>query len=131
MQIPINELSLFFPCHNEAENLDALVAEALSALPTLAERYEVILVDDGSTDATPAVAARLEASHPNAVRVIRHDINRGYGGALRSGFGGAKRLRSVTASSVPTLRYGRSTPRCIASRIVSGLTFQCAMWTVR
>ncbi len=47
MKIPINELSLFFPCHNEAENLDALVAEALSALPTLAERYEVILVDDG------------------------------------------------------------------------------------
>ena len=90
MKIPINELSLFFPCHNEAENLDALVAEALSALPTLAERYEVILVDDGSTDATPAVAARLEAAHPNVVRVIRHDINRGYGGALRSGFGGAR-----------------------------------------
>lgn len=90
MQIPIDELSLFFPCHNEAENLDALVADALSALPALAERYEVILVDDGSRDATPAVAARLEQTHPNVVRVIRHDANRGYGGALRSGFRGAR-----------------------------------------
>ena len=50
----------------------------------------MILVDDGSTDATPAVTTRLEASHPNIVRVIRHDVNRGYGGALRSGFGGAR-----------------------------------------
>jgi len=90
VQIPISELSLFFPCHNEAENLDALVADALSALPALAERYEVILIDDGSRDATPAVAARLEQAHPDVVRVIRHETNRGYGGALRSGFRGAR-----------------------------------------
>lgn len=90
MQVPLNELSLFFPCHNEAENLDALVAEALSALPMLAKRYEVILVDDGSTDATPAVAAQLEAAHPDVVRVIQHKVNRGYGGALRSGFGSSR-----------------------------------------
>jgi len=90
VQIPISELSLFLPCHNEAENLDALVAEALSALPALAERYEVILVDDGSTDGTPAVAVRLQSAHVNTVRVIRHETNRGYGGALRSGFGGAR-----------------------------------------
>jgi glycosyltransferase involved in cell wall biosynthesis len=90
VQIPIDELSLFFPCHNEAENLESLVADALSALPALAVRYEVILVDDGSRDATPIVAANLERSHPNVVRVIRHEVNRGYGGALRSGFRGAR-----------------------------------------
>ncbi|MFM8813475.1 MAG: glycosyltransferase family 2 protein [Candidatus Limnocylindrus sp.] len=90
MQIPISELSLFLPCHNEAENLDALVAEALNALPAIAKRYEVILVDDGSTDETPAVAARLQSAHANTVRVIRHETNRGYGGALRSGVGGAR-----------------------------------------
>lgn len=90
MQIPIDELSLFFPCHNEVENLDALVAEAMSALPKLARRYEVIIVDDGSTDGTADVAAQLQADHPSVVRVIRHDANRGYGGALRSGFGGSR-----------------------------------------
>ena len=90
MQIPIDELSLFFPCHNEAENLDALVADALSALPALAARYEVLIVDDGSRDATPALAARLVQMHPDVVRVVRHDVNRGYGGALRSGFRGAR-----------------------------------------
>ncbi|MFM2104161.1 MAG: hypothetical protein RL006_328 [Chloroflexota bacterium] len=90
MQIPIDELSLFFPCHNEAENLDALVADALSALPALAARYEVLIVDDGSRDATPVLAARLAQMHPDVVRVVRHDVNRGYGGALRSGFRGAR-----------------------------------------
>ncbi len=90
MQIPIDELSLFFPCHNESENLDALVSDALAALPGLARRYEVILVDDGSTDETPAVAARLIAAHQEVVRVVRHNVNRGYGGALRSGFAAAR-----------------------------------------
>lgn len=86
MQIPIEELSLFFPCHNEADNLDALVADALRALPALAKRYEIILVDDGSTDTTATVAARITQAHPNVVRVVRHDINLGYGAALRTGF---------------------------------------------
>lgn len=90
MQVPIDELSLFFPCHNEAENLEGLVGEALSALPVLAKRYEVLVVDDGSTDATPAITARIQAAHPNLVRVIRHDVNRGYGGALRSGIAGSR-----------------------------------------
>ena len=73
---------------NEEENIQPLLAAIQSALDGI--DYEVILVDDGSTDATPAVAARLEAAHPNVVRVIRHNINRGYGGALRAGFGGAR-----------------------------------------
>ena len=63
MQIPIDELSLFFPCHNEAENLDALVADALSALPALAARYEVLIVDDGSRDVTPVLAAQIGRAH--------------------------------------------------------------------
>ena len=83
-------LSLFFPCHNEADNLDALVREALEAAPTLARAFELILVDDGSTDATATIAARLAAEHPDVVRVVRHERNRGYGGALRSGFAAAR-----------------------------------------
>lgn len=88
--MPLNELSLFFPCHNEAENLEALVADALAALPSLATTYEVILVDDGSRDATAVVAEHLVQRHPGVVRLVRHAVNRGYGGALRSGFAAAR-----------------------------------------
>jgi glycosyltransferase involved in cell wall biosynthesis len=65
------------------------VDEALASLPALASRYEVIIVDDGSTDGTTAVATRLVAAHPGVVRLVRHEVNRGYGGALRSGFAAA------------------------------------------
>jgi len=88
--VPLQELSLFFPCHNEAENLEALVADALAALPALATTYEVILVDDGSLDGTAAVAERIVQRHGGTVRLVRHDVNRGYGGALRSGFAAAR-----------------------------------------
>ena len=88
--MPLRELSLFFPCHNEADNLEALVAEALAALPALATTYEVILVDDGSRDETAGVAARLVERHGGIVRLVRHEVNRGYGGALRSGFAAAR-----------------------------------------
>ena len=88
--MPLQELSLFFPCHNEAENLEALVADALAALPALATTYEVILVDDGSLDGTAAVAERIVQRHGGTVRLVRHDVNRGYGGALRSGFAAAR-----------------------------------------
>jgi glycosyltransferase involved in cell wall biosynthesis len=88
--VPLPELSLFFPCHDEADNLDALVADALVALPALATTYEVILVDDGSRDDTARVAGRLVERHGGLVRLIRHEVNRGYGGALRSGFAAAR-----------------------------------------
>jgi glycosyltransferase involved in cell wall biosynthesis len=91
--ILIDELSLFFPCHNEEENLLPLVDEALASLSALATRYEVIIVDDGSTDGTAAVAASLVAAHPGVVRLVRHEVNRGYGGALRSGFAAATMRR--------------------------------------
>jgi glycosyltransferase involved in cell wall biosynthesis len=89
-KVPLQDLSLFFPCHNEADNLEALVDDALTALPALAKTYEVILVDDGSSDDSATVAARLAQRHPGVVRLVRHEVNRGYGGALRSGFAEAR-----------------------------------------
>jgi glycosyltransferase involved in cell wall biosynthesis len=82
-------LSFFFPAHNEAENIEALVAEALVELPKLADEFEIIAVDDGSKDGTGALADRLATEHPQ-VRVVHHVVNRGYGGALRSGFAASR-----------------------------------------
>jgi glycosyltransferase involved in cell wall biosynthesis len=82
-------LSYFFPAHDEAENIEGLVDEALRALPAMAEVIEVIAVDDGSRDGTAAIADRLAAQHPGVVRVVHHPVNRGYGAALRSGFAAA------------------------------------------
>ena len=82
-------LSYFFPAHDEAESIEALVAEALEALPALAERFEIIAVDDGSRDGTSAIADRLAETYPEKVRVAHHPTNRGYGAALRSGFAAA------------------------------------------
>jgi glycosyltransferase involved in cell wall biosynthesis len=83
-------LSYFFPAHNEEANLESLVAEALAALPALAERFEIIAVDDGSKDATAAIADRLAVAHPDVVLAVHHVTNQGYGAALRSGFRAAR-----------------------------------------
>ena len=83
----VARLSYFFPAHNEEANIEGLVAEALETLPRLADSFEIIAVDDGSTDRTAALADQLAATHPGIVRVMRHATNRGYGAALRTGFG--------------------------------------------
>ena len=82
----VPRLSYFFPAHNEEANLEGLVEEALAALPAIAETFEIIAVNDGSKDRTREIADRLAAAHPGVVRVVHHEVNRGYGGALRSGF---------------------------------------------
>jgi glycosyltransferase involved in cell wall biosynthesis len=82
-------LSYFFPARNEAANLRGLVEEALATLPSLAETFEVIIVDDGSRDATPQIADELAAADPR-VRAVHHPRNLGYGAALRTGFASAR-----------------------------------------
>jgi glycosyltransferase involved in cell wall biosynthesis len=86
----VARLSYFFPAHNEEANLEGLVSEALEALPAIAETFEIIVVNDGSRDGTREIADRLAAVHPDVVRVVHHEVNRGYGGALRSGFEAAR-----------------------------------------
>jgi glycosyltransferase involved in cell wall biosynthesis len=86
----VARLSYFFPAHNEEANLEGLVEEALAALPSLAEEFEIIAVDDGSRDATASVAEALTQRHPGVVRLVRHPVNLGYGAALRSGFAAAR-----------------------------------------
>lgn len=78
-------LSLVIPAYNEEAGIVCAIAEADEALSRLAADYEVLVVDDGSRDGT-FMAASEEATHRPHVRVLRHEINRGYGAALRTGF---------------------------------------------
>jgi len=83
-------LSYFFPAHDEEANVEGLVEEALDTLPSLAETFEIIVVDDGSRDATGRLADAIAAGKPDVVRVVHHATNQGYGAALRSGFRAAR-----------------------------------------
>ncbi len=82
-------LSLVLPAFNEEAGIRQAVAEADEALVKLADDYEILVVDDGSRDATAAVAAEEAAARPH-VRLLRHGSNRGYGAALRTGFEAAR-----------------------------------------
>jgi glycosyltransferase involved in cell wall biosynthesis len=81
-------ISAFFPCYNDAPTIGGLVRDADDQLRQVTDDYEVIVVNDGSSDNSAEVLQALQAELP-ALRVITHPTNRGYGGALRSGFGAA------------------------------------------
>ncbi len=81
----VRSLSFFFPAHNEEAHVERMVEDALRFLPGVVESFEIIIVDDGSTDGTLRIARSLEEEHPE-VRVVSHPVNRGYGAALKSGF---------------------------------------------
>lgn len=83
-------LSVFFPVYNEAEALPQVVERALAVLQRLAiAEYELIIVDDGSGDATGRIADELAQSNAHVV-VVHHKVNQGYGAALSSGFRAAR-----------------------------------------
>ena len=75
----------FFPAYNDAGTIASMVVTADRTLRELTDDYEVIVVNDGSPDHTGEVLADLQTRYPN-LRVVTHAKNRGYGGALRSGF---------------------------------------------
>jgi polyisoprenyl-phosphate glycosyltransferase len=76
-------LSIALPAYNEESTLEAIVREALDAALALGDPFEILIVDDGSTDATSEIAARLE-EEIDVVRVHRHSVNLGFAGAMRS-----------------------------------------------
>ena len=78
-------ISVFFPCYNEQDNVACTVEQALSVLQQQSCDFEIIIVDDGSTDATGQIADEI-ASRDSRVKVVHHRTNLGYGAALQSGF---------------------------------------------
>jgi glycosyltransferase involved in cell wall biosynthesis len=82
-------LSVVLPCFNEEANVAAAIESAVASARQCSDRYEIVVVDDGSTDGTVRVVGELVAREPN-LRVIMHTRNRGYGEALRSGIRAAR-----------------------------------------
>ena len=79
-------LSVFFPAYNDAGTIASLVITAVQAAGALTPDFEVIVVNDGSSDDTPRILDELARVYPDRVRIVHHPRNRGYGGALRTGF---------------------------------------------
>jgi dolichol-phosphate mannosyltransferase len=109
------ELSLVIPVYNEQDNLPVLAQEIRAALAPLALSYEVIFVDDGSNDESPAVLARLARADP-ALRILRQARNAGQSAALDAGF------RHARAPIVVTLDADLQNDPADIPRLLAGLS---------
>jgi glycosyltransferase involved in cell wall biosynthesis len=85
LSLPRPSLSVFFPAYNDAGTIASLALIAHMTARELTDDYEVIVIDDGSPDHTGALLDEM-ARHFPWLRVVHHAQNRGYGGALRTGF---------------------------------------------
>jgi glycosyltransferase involved in cell wall biosynthesis len=86
----LRSITAFFPAFNDAATIPSMVISALRTLQTVTEDYEVVVVNDGSQDHTGEMLEELRRLYPQ-VRIVTHLQNRGYGAALRSGFGAAQK----------------------------------------
>jgi glycosyltransferase involved in cell wall biosynthesis len=80
----LKSLSVFFPVFNEEANLEVLITQALRIIPTLASKYELLIINDGSTDDSLQIAQKFSKKHKE-IKVFTHEKNIGYGEALKIG----------------------------------------------
>lgn len=85
----IDELSVFFPFWNEEKNIEQVVERVIPIVSRTAGRWEIIMVDDGSSDNTLKLAEKLARSD-SRLKAVTHQPNRGYGAALKEGFANSK-----------------------------------------
>jgi len=78
-------ISVVLPAYNEEKNVPKIVAEVVETLQEITQDYEVIVVNDGSKDRTADVTRELSLQNPR-IRLVAHEVNRGYGAAVHSGF---------------------------------------------
>jgi glycosyltransferase involved in cell wall biosynthesis len=89
MSIARPGISAFFPAYNDGGTIASMVLMAILVLEELTDDFEVIVVNDGSADYTRMVLDRLAKDYQKRVRIVHHEKNKGYGGALRTGFASA------------------------------------------
>lgn len=85
----IKQLSVFFPAYNEEKNISNTVKKAEKVLGKLFNSYEIMIINDGSSDKTAEVSKSLARAN-SKIRVISHEVNKGYGAALISGLYNSK-----------------------------------------
>ncbi len=83
-------ISIFFPCYNDRGTIGKLIIDAFNCARRLTDDFEIIVVDDGSTDESPQILSSLSKKY-DWLKVIFHEKNKGYGAALRTGFSAASK----------------------------------------
>lgn len=86
-----DSISIVIPAYNEEATIVAVIHEAQTVLQSLTRDYEVLVVDDGSTDQTGALADDVARGDPAHVRVLHHDGNKGFAGAIKTCYGNASK----------------------------------------
>lgn len=82
-------ISVFFPVYNDEKTVQKVTIKALRVLKEIADKYEVLIINDGSPDLSGEIADKLAEEYP-FVRVIHHEVNKGYGAAIKTGLENTK-----------------------------------------
>lgn len=83
------DISIFFPVYNDEKTIEIMVEKCLTVLEDIANQYEIVIINDGSPDKSGEIADKIALENP-LVKVIHHEINQGYGAAIKSGFQNAR-----------------------------------------
>src|SRR5262249_44265135 len=90
MLIPHRKVTLFYPMYNELKSVEPMTRKALEVMQQVADDFEILIIDDGSSDGSEKIADELAKSDPH-LKVIHHQGNKGYGQALRTGWSNASK----------------------------------------